>query len=452
MPRLTFIIPAFNAAKTLPDTLKSLVAQTIQDWSAVVINDGSTDNTEQIARTFASDSRITVVSQENRGLAGARNTGLRHLLPVGGGSAAAFVSFLDADDTIAPGFVGAMLGAIRADVDEYDAVACAYELVAPDNTPLNWVTRPAQHDAMIERLIETNPYACTCVCRLDALRRFAARPSPPARAGDIFDESLRVLEDWDLWLRATAAGLRWAPVVDQPIFKYRVMPGLSRNIERMWTTGVKVISRAQAPAKLKPRALRRWNLRNAARAIANNEPALVVHMLATTGEMLDDDLTVFAAALMPAFQKAEMVGPAAARAQQSKWRRQIELALIGRPWCARLLARFDAITTDWAEVARQFAAQLKPGEIPTVYGMGWNGQSLVTELATALPGALITWIDDTPMAAAPASVSAQRITVAELTSSHAVAVTPNDPAPMLGKLARTQARVVWPQARQKKAA
>src|SRR5437762_2335827 len=83
----------------------------------------------------------------------------------------------------------------KPDTNKYDAVACAYELTGPNNEPLNWVTRPAQHDATLERLIETNSFAVTGVFRLDALRRLATLPSPPARPGDIFDESIRVLED-----------------------------------------------------------------------------------------------------------------------------------------------------------------------------------------------------------------------------------------------------------------
>jgi hypothetical protein len=441
-PLVTFIVPAFNAAGTLSDTLASLQAQTTPRWSAIVVDDGSTDGTAQVARG-AGDARIGVISQENRGLAGARNTGLKHTPP-----GAAFVSFLDADDTIAPEFCEVMLAAIG----DHDALACAYELTGPDHEPLGWTTRPAAHDVTIGRLIETNPFAVTGMYRLESLRRLGTLPSPPARQGDIFDESLRVLEDWDLWLRAGAAGLRWAMPVDQALFRYRLMPGLSRNVETMWTTGLKVITRAPAPARLKPRALRRWTLRNAARAIANCDGPLAVLMLSTLTEIKSDDLTTLAAALAPAFQRAEVVGPAHAGLNHARWRHQIESALSGLPWCTGLLTRFDSITTDWAALARHIAVQLRPGDIPTVYGMGWNGQGLIAELAAALPGTYIAWLDDAPAAAAPTSIRSHRIDAGELTARHALIVTPNDPAPMLAKLAGKRLRVLWPREQHARAA
>src|SRR4051812_16283620 len=150
-PRLSFITPAYNAAPTIPDTLASLRAQTLQDWRAVVVDDGSTDATVSIVRSLA-DPRIAIISQPNQGLAGARNTGLRH-------ATTPFVSFLDADDTVAPTYAAAMLAAIG----DHDIIACAYEMVGPDLSPLNWITRPAPHDTLPERLIETNPFVVTVV-------------------------------------------------------------------------------------------------------------------------------------------------------------------------------------------------------------------------------------------------------------------------------------------------
>src|SRR5262249_52866603 len=143
-------------------------------------------------------------------------------------------------------------------------------------------------------------------------------------------------------------------------------------------------------------------------------------------------------------------GPARARTHHLRWRTRISAALVGHHWSDALLARFDSITTDWATVARRIAASLRPGDIPTLYGMGWNGQSLMTELAAALPTTPIAWIDDTPTAAAPSSIVSQRISAQDLTLRHAVIVTPNDPTPMLAKLAAK--RVIWPAAQRAKAA
>src|SRR5262249_5912774 len=153
-------------------------------------------------------------------------------------------------------------------------------------------------------------------------------------------------------------------------------------------------------------------------AIANEDPPLALAMLTTIGDLQSDDLTILAASLTPAFQRAELVGPSQARACQLRWRARIKAALTGHQWADALLARFDSITTDWASVARRIVASLRPGDVPTLYGMGWNGQSLITELAAALPTTPIAWIDDTPAAAAPSSILAQRIGIQDLTLRH----------------------------------
>ena len=75
MPYASIVVPAFNAARTLPETLRSLLAQTFTDFEIVVVDDGSTDRTVAVARSFA-DRRIRIVQQPNRGLPGARNSGI----------------------------------------------------------------------------------------------------------------------------------------------------------------------------------------------------------------------------------------------------------------------------------------------------------------------------------------------------------------------------------------
>src|SRR4051812_1330173 len=111
-PDISFIVPAFNAAATLLQTIASLQAQTLTNWQAIIIDDGSTDATPDIARSTR-DTRISLISHPNRGLAGARNSGIARAI-------APFISFLDADDTISPTFSEKML----AGLGDRDAVAC----------------------------------------------------------------------------------------------------------------------------------------------------------------------------------------------------------------------------------------------------------------------------------------------------------------------------------------
>jgi glycosyltransferase involved in cell wall biosynthesis len=90
MPLFSIIIPAFNAATTVPRTIDSVLAQTFTDYETIVVDDGSTDSTPEMLERYAG--RIKVVNQTNRGLAGARNAGARI-------AQARWLALLDADDT-----------------------------------------------------------------------------------------------------------------------------------------------------------------------------------------------------------------------------------------------------------------------------------------------------------------------------------------------------------------
>ena len=96
-PFFSVIICAFDRAGLLPRALDSLLAQSEQDWEAVVVDDGSTDATPEVVQNYADrDPRIRLVQHaENRGVSAARNTGIEN-------SSGLFVTFLDSDDEYAP--------------------------------------------------------------------------------------------------------------------------------------------------------------------------------------------------------------------------------------------------------------------------------------------------------------------------------------------------------------
>lgn len=93
-PVLSIIIPIYNVENYLAECLDSVFAQKIKNMEVVCINDGSTDNSLQIAENYAQRySNIHVISQNNQGLSAARNTGIRH-------ATGDYVFFLDSDDTL----------------------------------------------------------------------------------------------------------------------------------------------------------------------------------------------------------------------------------------------------------------------------------------------------------------------------------------------------------------
>lgn len=123
---ISIIIPAYNAEPFLETTLRSVVAQTYQNIEIIVVNDGSTDQTGEIADEWArKDERIIAIRQGNQGVSAARNKGLA----IAKGN---YIGFVDADDEIEPDMYEFLYDNIR----KYDADIshCGFELVKKDKT------------------------------------------------------------------------------------------------------------------------------------------------------------------------------------------------------------------------------------------------------------------------------------------------------------------------------
>lgn len=94
LPLFSIVVPIYNVENYLKECLDSVVGQTFSDFECIMVNDGSTDHSESIARQYVNrDCRFAIYSQENQGLSGARNTGIQH-------SNGKYVVFLDSDDFI----------------------------------------------------------------------------------------------------------------------------------------------------------------------------------------------------------------------------------------------------------------------------------------------------------------------------------------------------------------
>lgn len=89
MPKVSVVIPAYNTAAYLPEAIESVLQQTYQDFEILVVDDGSTDNTAEVASRYTP--RIRVIEKENGGPASARNTGMQQ-------AAGEYIAFLDSDD------------------------------------------------------------------------------------------------------------------------------------------------------------------------------------------------------------------------------------------------------------------------------------------------------------------------------------------------------------------
>lgn len=79
MPKVSVILPIYNVAPYLDKAFQSVLSQTLHDIEIIAVNDGSTDNSQEIIEHYAAqDNRIIAVQQKNQGLSGARNTALLH--------------------------------------------------------------------------------------------------------------------------------------------------------------------------------------------------------------------------------------------------------------------------------------------------------------------------------------------------------------------------------------
>lgn len=118
---VSLIVPTYNAAVSLPDCLSSIARQTHSTLQVLVIDDGSTDATQECIKKFAQqDSRFTLIAQPNSGVASARNTGLDY-------ATGEMIAFVDADDTVDPNYIASLM-AVRS---QADLISCGYRRVGP---------------------------------------------------------------------------------------------------------------------------------------------------------------------------------------------------------------------------------------------------------------------------------------------------------------------------------
>jgi Glycosyltransferases involved in cell wall biogenesis len=110
---ISVIVPCYNQASFLPETLDSLLAQTYQNWECLIIDDGSTDHCSEVAEIYKiRDKRFRYFRQDNLGVAAARNNGIKK-------ASGDFIQFLDSDDLIAPDKFFVQLDAFSKNADAY---------------------------------------------------------------------------------------------------------------------------------------------------------------------------------------------------------------------------------------------------------------------------------------------------------------------------------------------
>lgn len=192
MVRFSVVVPAYNAQETLAETLRAVHSQTYADWECVVVDDGSTDDTQAVARRFAeTDARFRLVSQVNRGTGGAYNTGVR-------AATGDWIAICSADDVLLPSHLDTMSAAIDANPD-YDIFSCnGYYWDADDSR------EPVYTDewASVDRSWTLEELFRACFFSVGACYRRELHAQLDGYRENVFGE------DYDFWLRALSRGAR----------------------------------------------------------------------------------------------------------------------------------------------------------------------------------------------------------------------------------------------------
>ncbi|MEG6504018.1 glycosyltransferase [Nitratidesulfovibrio sp. 1201_IL3209] len=198
-PVATIIVPCHNYGEYLEECINSVLMQTFTAWELIIINDGSTDNTHEVAQELLRrhpDYAIRYFRQERRGIVQPRNRGATL-------ARGEFILALDADDLIAPQFLEKTVAALRVrpDLGYMSTKALFFGSVNAiwPTTPFNWVN-----------LLVTNQQTNTTLYRKRMWREI----------GGYEERMVHGYMDWEFWIRATRHG--WAGAqLDEPLFFYR---------------------------------------------------------------------------------------------------------------------------------------------------------------------------------------------------------------------------------------
>ena len=253
-PIVSVIIPAYNAAAFIGETLDSVYAQTFKDFEVVVVNDGSpdTDELERALERYAA--KLRYLKQDNQGAAAARNTGIT-------AARGEFVAFLDADDMWLPTFLEKQLDLLErtpADVVWADA------LISGDS-PLAGRTfmqvQPSFDEVTPENLLSVRVTVLTSTV--------VARRQPIIDVG-LFDATLRRGQDFELWLKLARRGCRF--VYQEEVLAHRriVESSLSGSVISQLQRTLTVLDAIKAKGDLTPgeEAALQTNVRRTRRELA----------------------------------------------------------------------------------------------------------------------------------------------------------------------------------------
>ncbi|MBC3757758.1 glycosyltransferase family 2 protein [Hyunsoonleella sp. SJ7] len=198
---VSIIVPCYNHAHLLGETLESVLNQEYANWECIIVNDGSPDNTEEIAGKWCKkDIRFKYISQRNGGLSSARNTGVKR-------SNGEYILPLDADDLLHKDFLKKTMSVLQTE-DAVGIVTCNSKHFTGDTTNVINEWRPKGNT--YKYLLYLNQIVATSLLRKTCWEQVGG-----------YDENMKNgFEDWEFWLSITKNGWKYQ-VLDEFLFYYR---------------------------------------------------------------------------------------------------------------------------------------------------------------------------------------------------------------------------------------
>jgi glycosyltransferase involved in cell wall biosynthesis len=227
-PAVSVVIATYNRAKFLPETIESILRQSFHDYELLVVDDGSTDDTQRSLKPY--ETRLRYLYQENRGPSAARNLGVRH-------AKADWISIQDSDDLCTPSHLQTLWDYVKDHPNCGMVFANGDYLGGREHNRDTIIPRDKSRQ-LARRAVELNDFFEKSILRLQAA--LISRRAYDSLGGH--DESLRICMDLDLGFRL----LMNFPVayLDDVVFSYRKHEGnIGRNEELRLTENIRVIEK-----------------------------------------------------------------------------------------------------------------------------------------------------------------------------------------------------------------
>ncbi len=199
LPTISVIMPAYNAENYISDAIESILEQSYSNFEFIIINDGSTDSTLDIIRKYQrEDSRIVLISRENKGLPSSLNEGLNL-------SKGTYIARMDADDISYKFRLERQLEFIEK--EHLQLCGCHYDRIDELNKLKNTTKVPITNDDIAISLAQSVPFAHgSIIADKKCIMRFMYKDS--------------LLEDYDLWIRMFLGGVCFGNL-DESLYKLR---------------------------------------------------------------------------------------------------------------------------------------------------------------------------------------------------------------------------------------